>query len=384
METGTYISGLGHVAVIGWAMLGSGLMPPDPAPKMQVSDVSIIPAAVFDAAMSNAPLPVTDMTTPAIPDTAADRPVPPGAEDKPQPAISAAPDTPSDPGARPDIPSEAPPSPTDAQTEAPVLAEIPQTESVGASLIMPDAPIAARDSAGHNQPDRLAMLDSGQAPAPRVDTRPAPAPEPDAEKSRDTEKASTPDPDAETPADATEEKAPDQASAEIVTEAKEATTESAPQKSSRPKGRPAKLATSESTATAIERALAEAQKDAAKTSRPTPAPVQPSGPPLTTAETNGLRLAIQECWNVGSLSTDALKVTVTVGVSLDADAKPQTASIRLISSSDGNIAAAEQAFEAARRAIIRCGARGYGLPAEKYDHWREIEITFNPEKMRIR
>ncbi|MBZ0128020.1 MAG: energy transducer TonB, partial [Rhodobacteraceae bacterium] len=109
----------------------------------------------------------------------------------------------------------------------------------------------------------------------------------------------------------------------------------------------------------------------------------PSGPPLTAGETEGLRLAIQECWNVGSLSTDALKVTVVVGVSLDAEAKPLAASIRLISS-EGNIVAAEQAYEAARRAIIRCGVRGYGLPVEKYDHWRDIEITFNPEKMRIR
>ncbi|MBZ0128724.1 MAG: hypothetical protein K8F59_06385, partial [Rhodobacteraceae bacterium] len=268
METGTYISGLGHVAVIGWAMLGSGLVPPDPAPEMQVTDVSIISAAAFDAALSKAPAPVIDMTAPAPPDSTADTPVPPTPEDKPQPAISAVPDTPSDPGARPEIPSQAPPARADAQTDAPVQAEIPQTETVGASLILPDAPIAARDTPGHNQPDRLAMLDSGQAPAPRVDTRPAPAPEPDAEKARETEKASTPDPAAEAPAEQTEEKAPDQASSEIVTEAKEAETNSAPQKSSRPKGRPEKLATNESSAAAIERALAEAQKDAANTSRP--------------------------------------------------------------------------------------------------------------------
>ena len=42
------------------------------------------------------------------------------------------------------------------------------------------------------------------------------------------------------------------------------------------------------------------------------------------------------------------------------------------------------AFEAARRAVIRCGASGYHLPAEKYDQWREIEMTFDPSSMRIR
>ena len=45
---------------------------------------------------------------------------------------------------------------------------------------------------------------------------------------------------------------------------------------------------------------------------------------------------------------------------------------------------ARQAFEAARRAIIRCGAQGFDLPREKYDHWRDIEMVFNPEKMRIK
>jgi hypothetical protein len=24
------------------------------------------------------------------------------------------------------------------------------------------------------------------------------------------------------------------------------------------------------------------------------------------------------------------------------------------------------------------------LPVEKYDHWRDIEMTFNPERMRIK
>ena len=43
-----------------------------------------------------------------------------------------------------------------------------------------------------------------------------------------------------------------------------------------------------------------------------------------------------------------------------------------------------QAFEAARRAIIRCGSRGFPLPAEKYDQWREVEMVFNPEGMRMK
>jgi hypothetical protein len=54
------------------------------------------------------------------------------------------------------------------------------------------------------------------------------------------------------------------------------------------------------------------------------------------------------------------------------------------SSSGGSSAAARQAFEAARRAIIRCGASGYDLPAEKFGQWQTIEMTFNPERMRVK
>jgi len=64
--------------------------------------------------------------------------------------------------------------------------------------------------------------------------------------------------------------------------------------------------------------------------------------------------------------------------------KPETGSIRMLSSSGGPDSAAKQAYEAARRAIIRCGAKGFNLPAEKYGQWREIEMTFNPERMRIK
>ncbi|WP_377134493.1 hypothetical protein [Roseicyclus marinus] len=69
---------------------------------------------------------------------------------------------------------------------------------------------------------------------------------------------------------------------------------------------------------------------------------------------------------------------------LDVDGRPVSNSIRLIAASGPDEAAAQQAYEAARRAILRCGANGYGLPAESYDHWRQVELVFNPEGMRLR
>lgn len=105
---------------------------------------------------------------------------------------------------------------------------------------------------------------------------------------------------------------------------------------------------------------------------------------LTQAQADGLRLSVQQCWNLGALSTDAMAVTVVVGLSMTPNAMPDVGSIHLISASGGSQAATAQAFEAARRAIIRCAGDGYGLPPDQFEHWRDIHITFNPEGMRIR
>ena len=130
--------------------------------------------------------------------------------------------------------------------------------------------------------------------------------------------------------------------------------------------------------TLVDDALAEALGQAGV------APSAPSGPPLTAGETGTLRVAVKKCWEVGSLSSTALETTVVVAVSLARDGKPLTSSIRQIGSEGGTAASVEQAFATARRAIIRCGSSGFKLPSDKYDQWKDIEMTFNPERMRIK
>jgi len=56
--------------------------------------------------------------------------------------------------------------------------------------------------------------------------------------------------------------------------------------------------------------------------------------------------------------------------------------LRMVSHEGGGAASAGQAYETARRAILRC--QPYALPPEKYPQWRQIEMTFNPEEMRRR
>ena len=119
-----------------------------------------------------------------------------------------------------------------------------------------------------------------------------------------------------------------------------------------------------------------------RTGADTPA-ARPSGPPLSRGEKEALRVAVEACWivDVGSRAAD---VTVTLAMEMTEDGKVKTDTIRMIGSQGGSGSAVETAFQAARRAVLRCQRGGYNLPKDKYEHWREIEMTFNPEKMRSR
>ena len=110
----------------------------------------------------------------------------------------------------------------------------------------------------------------------------------------------------------------------------------------------------------------------------------PPPPALTQAARAGLNIGVSQCWNIGSLSKEAQRTTVVVGFDMSREGRPVDGTLRLVSYEGGSQSAAQQAFEAARRAILRCGANGYGLPAESYDHWRQVELVFNPEGMRLR
>jgi hypothetical protein len=183
--------------------------------------------------------------------------------------------------------------------------------------------------------------------------------------------------------------APEASTTQIVTEADKP---AAPTASPRPRARPKPPAPAPAAATptppaptptppapatpdasAIDSAVADALADT---------PSAPSGPPLTSGEKDGLRIAVSACWNLGSASTDAMNTTVVVMVDMAADGKPTN--IELVSSDGPTPEATNIAYEAARRAVLRCGIHGYKLPADKYDQWSQIEMTFNPGNMRIR
>lgn len=343
MKTGYYISGSAHAGIIIWLLFGGLFLRAEDAPTLENTQVSLLTSEEF-AALSPPELPPETGAQPNSPET----PTP----EAPEPL---APDAPVQPSA-----------PTAVDDQAPSVLETPEPLEVPLAPLAPTAsPRPSQRVAPQpvvNEAPEVAVDDIPQEATESVD-EPAQIPEPAPEVEQTT--------------------APEEASDRIVAEAPEPPA-SAPTRSARPPARPERpQPTTEPTPTPstqnadIMAALNEANA----------APVTqsaPSGPPLSAGEKDALRLSVSECWNVGTLSSEALRTTVVVGLDMGIDAKPDNASLRLISFSGGGQAAANQAYEAARRAVIRCGAKGFDLPAEKYDHWKEIEITFDPEKMRNR
>ncbi len=357
MQTGTRISAIAHAGLIGIAVFG-GAFRSEPLP-FEVREVTVISAEEYAA-----------LTAPRAPDAIENSPRPPS---RPAP-VEEAPPEPEPPQPVEPEPVVEPEPPRPVEPEPVPVPETPEPEA----LVVPEPP--------------------APAPSERVAPEPVPTPPEEARPDVVAQPEVVPDETAESPQEPQEPQeatAPEAASDRIVTEA-EAESETlatlAPIRSPRPptvrpeRPTPAPTPTAQpapetqaapDTSDAVNAALAEALAGS-------DTPEAPSGPPLSAGEKDALRVAVSQCWNVGSLSSEALKTTVVVAVTMAQDGKPITDSIRMVSSSGGSDGSARDAFGAARRAIIRCGSSGFDLPAEKYDQWRDIEMTFNPERMRIK
>lgn len=360
---GAKISGAGHgVALVGLLVGGWFQSAPPPVEEFQVFSISAQELEALQVS-ETPPEAETLIPTPAIPDvqddlaSASQLEDPEIAVDVPEPEVPETPDN--------------VPEPLEPLASDPEPAETPE-------ITTPDVPDA---------PEPI-IAEPDETPAPQDAPRVAETPV--FETPLTPEIADEPSPPvAEVPSETVVEEeqpeaAPEEATTEIVTEA-ETPGAGAPAASIRPLSRPVRQASAEETPATepdTSNAIDDALNDALATAEPEPR--RPTGPPLTNGEKDTLRVAVQQCWNVGSLSSEALLVTVIVVVDMFENGKPDNGSIRMVDYSGGSDAAARQAYEAARRAIIRCGTRGYNLPTEKYEQWREIEMTFNPERMRIK
>lgn len=107
-----------------------------------------------------------------------------------------------------------------------------------------------------------------------------------------------------------------------------------------------------------------------------PASLHAAGGALTKDEAAQLQRSVDRCWNTGALSAAAGRTSITLRLAMTPDRVPVMDSIEL-TETDGDAAATQEAFLAARRAILRCGQKGLALPEGKYELWRELHLTFD-------
>lgn len=380
LDRASTISALGHLGVILWAVMGDWLFSPKDMPPMDVAQVSLVSEGEFQAMMASAP--------------------------KPDPAATPSEDPPKI--ATPEPVDTSLPAPEPApQPEEPVAVEeiLPETVPVSSDVQPVAVPEPAPQMAEEDQP--IPVPESSKKPKPRPAQRitdvpvDSPADTPEVADTVTPEVSDQAAPDAQVVETTEPAAAPEESAAMVSPDAtKSDAPELAPTASRRPQSRPARQVqadkpaetTSQSTETAdaeadaIAAALAEAAtSDAASAS----AQNLPEGPPMSAGEKDGVRSAINACWNIGSLSSAAQRVKLVMRLEMNEDGTPIGSSIQMTGFEGGDEAAAQQAFEAAKRAVVRgvkgCGGKsGYQLDPAKYGQWNVMNLTFDASGMRLR
>lgn len=390
MTTGQIVSAAGHLCLLLWAVLGDWLFAPKDMPEVTVAEVSLMTSSEFDELVKASPAAAPAEPAETPPEQPAE-PVTPPQPVEPEPV--------DPPPVVEDIPADVPVSdaPQPIETPDPVapIADTEQPIPVAPSDVKPkprpvdrvaavpvDSPTDAPDVADVATPE---ASDQAAPDAPVVEQEPPAAPE-EATTQIVTEAVETEDNAPELPKMASlppRSRPKDLVKPEEPPEEQVASAEPAPEEPA--PDAPAEDPVADAIAAALADATAEEPAaDPADSGAAAGEANAPSGPPMTGAETDAMRVAVQACWNVGALSMEALRTTVVIGVSVNQDGKPDAASIQLVSSEGGSDVSTSQAFEAARRAIIRCGSKGFPLPPEKYDQWKELELVFDPNGMRMR
>ena len=380
MSIGTYISVTMHASMVGWLLL-NGNFESNPR-EISVTEVSLVSAEMFDIALNNTPpeveasieiavaQPPVDETAPKL-SIKLDAPV----MDKKQPVMV---------------------SPQDDKIPPPPIPEQPEPLEdlvvvLPSELITPTVPPTSPD-----------ILETSLTPKPRQSNRitsqtVAPS-EPEVDIGDFTRDAVSPQEMSSSEKKPQTATAPEASTSEIITEAEKPSklprvAVLAPEQSVRPKRRSIKIKldkeqskqteqTIDPLAAALNEALTgstnESESEVSAESQKTVTEA------LAPGTIRGMQLAISPCWNLGASSSAALSTTVVVGMELSIEGKPLASSIYLVGYEGGDDASAQRAFETAQRAINDCGAKGFELPADKYSAWKKVEITFNPERMRVR
>jgi hypothetical protein len=97
---------------------------------------------------------------------------------------------------------------------------------------------------------------------------------------------------------------------------------------------------------------------------------------MTADELDALRSKLAQCWSPPLGWTDPAQVRVILMINLNQDGSV-VGTPDVIEAPQGQYA--DTAPESALRAVRRCAP--YNLPADKYDAWKQVKVTFDPKDM---
>ena len=179
----------------------------------------------------------------------------------------------------------------------------------------------------------------------------------------------------------------EESTTQIVTEAEEQKSDLVPSRTSKPKSRPKNLKTTKEIAIKPKlkpKEVVEAEKDTTAESileslkeKKEPEPFLNLTPAQKESVGNIIRNKMRLCWNPPVGVENGLTNVMILGLKFDIDGKLVESPVNLTPNSGvGSL----QAFEAARRAVIRCSPYNE-LDPEIYDGWKELNLKFNPKNM---
>jgi outer membrane biosynthesis protein TonB len=107
-------------------------------------------------------------------------------------------------------------------------------------------------------------------------------------------------------------------------------------------------------------------------------PIAPLGAQLTVSEKDLIIQQIEECWNVPAGAKDAQNLIVDIHIDVAADRT--VTNVRIVDQSRyASDAFFRAAADSAKRALLNPRCSPLKLPADKFDQWKSITLSFNPK-----
>ena len=379
MDIGVKISGTAHAILISIAIFGAPIFSSDEENPIQISEVSLISLEEFELlTKENMPVfqsePEPEVQEPELePEVQEPEPEPEVQEPEPEPELEV-----QEPEPEPEPELEV----LEPEPEPEVQEIINESDS---DLI---APIADEDNLGELTPEFNENAAPKAAEIISDVSNEAPEEPADIGALEDTsfEKVNGAD-EEKLEIELNENTPAEESTTQIVTEAEEQKSDLVPSRTSKPKSRPKNLKTTKEIAIKPKlkpKEVVEAEKDTTAESileslkeKKEPEPFLNLTPAQKESVGNIIRNKMRLCWNPPVGVENGLTNVMILGLKFDIDGKLVESPVNLTPNSGvGSL----QAFEAARRAVIRCSPYNE-LDPEIYDGWKELNLKFNPKNM---